>query len=62
MVVFVRKLEVVHKQVGDRLIPYDLQIACVRKLEVICQMCAHCRIDHSEWQHGELLIQLGRLV
>ena len=32
---FVRKLEVVHKEVGGCLISYDLQLACVRKLEVI---------------------------
>ena len=35
MVVFVRKLEVVHKQVGGYLILYDLQPHCVRKLEII---------------------------
>ena len=35
LVVFVRKLEVVHKQVRSCLISYNLQLACVRKLEVI---------------------------
>ena len=44
MVVFVRKLEVVHKQVGGCLISYEFQLACtyflsifflIRKLEVI---------------------------
>ena len=34
-IVFGRKLEVVHTQVGGYLIPYNLQLACVRKLEVI---------------------------
>ena len=32
MVVFVRKLKVVHKQVGDCLISYHLQLACLKKL------------------------------
>ena len=30
---FVRKLEVVHKQVGGCLISYNLQLVCVRKLD-----------------------------
>ena len=30
-----RKLEVVHKEVGGCLISYNLQLACIRKLEVI---------------------------
>ena len=30
-----RKLEVVHKEVGGCLISYNLQLACVRKFEVI---------------------------
>ena len=30
-----RKLEVIHKQVVGYLIPYKLQLACVRKAEVI---------------------------
>ena len=34
-IVFVRKLKVVHKQVGGCLISYNLQLACVRELEVI---------------------------
>ena len=33
--VFVWKLEVVHKEVGGFLIPYSLQLAFVRRLEVI---------------------------
>jgi len=33
--VTVRKLEVVHKEVGGRLISYNLQLSCVRKLEVV---------------------------
>ena len=32
---FVRKLKVVHKEVGDCLISYNLQLAYVRRLEVI---------------------------
>ena len=32
---YMRKLEVVHKEVGGCLISYILQLACVRKLEVI---------------------------
>ena len=32
---FVRKLEVVHKEVGGCLISYNLQLACVMMLEVI---------------------------
>ena len=32
---YTRKLEVVHKEVGGCLISYNLQIACVGKLEVI---------------------------
>ena len=32
---YMRKLEVVHKEVGGCLISYNLQLACVRKLEVI---------------------------
>ena len=35
MVVFVWKLEVVHKKTGGCLISYNLQLACVKKLEVI---------------------------
>ena len=35
MVVFVRKLEALHKLVGGCLISFDLQLACVRKLEVV---------------------------
>ena len=35
MVAFVRKSEFVHKQVGGCLISYNLQLACVKKLEVI---------------------------
>ena len=35
MVVFVEKLEVVHKQGGDYLISFNLQLSCVRKIEVI---------------------------
>ena len=34
-IVFVRKMEVVHKQAGGYLIPYNLQPPSVRKLEVI---------------------------
>ena len=33
--VFVRKLEVVQKQVRGSMISYNLQLACVRKMEVI---------------------------
>ena len=32
---YIRKLKVVHKEDGDCLISYNLQLACVRKLEVI---------------------------
>ena len=32
---FVRKLEAVHKEVGGCLISYNLQLACLTKLEVI---------------------------
>ena len=32
---YMRKLKVVHKEVGGCLISYNLQLACVRKLEVI---------------------------
>ena len=32
---FVRKLEVVHKEIGSCMISYNLQLACVRKLEVL---------------------------
>ena len=32
---YMKKLEVVHKEVGGCLISYNLQLACVRKLEVI---------------------------
>ena len=31
---YTRKLEIVHKEVGGCLISYNLQLACVRKLEV----------------------------
>ena len=34
-IIFVRKLEVVYKQVGGCLISYNLKLACVRMLEVI---------------------------
>ena len=34
-IIFVRKLEVVHKQVGGYLISYNLPLAFVRKLKVI---------------------------
>ena len=43
-----RKLEVVHKEVGGCPISYNLQHACVRKLEVIWPD-AHCRVDSSNW-------------
>ena len=36
MIGFVRKLVIVHKHVVGRLIPYNLELACVRKLEAIC--------------------------
>ena len=35
---YMRKLENVHKQVGGYLIPYNLQLAFVRKLEVVQTM------------------------
>ena len=35
MIKFVRKLEVVHKEVLGCLISYNLKLACLRKLEVI---------------------------
>ena len=44
-----RKLEIVHKEVGGCLIACTLQIACVRRLEVSDQMCAHCRVDRFEF-------------
>ena len=42
---YLKMLEVVHKQVGDCLIWYNLQLACVRNLEVIC---SHCLVNFSE--------------
>ena len=54
MVVFVRELSVVHKQVRSCLIQFNLQHACWRLSD---QICAHWRIDHSEWQDVELLNQ-----
>ena len=44
-VVFVKKLEVAHKQVRDYLIPYVLQPTW----RLSDQMRAYCRVDHSEW-------------
>ena len=32
---YTRKLEVVHKEIGGCLISYNLQLACIAKLEVI---------------------------
>ena len=55
-IAFVRKLKLLHKQVGGYLISYSLQLACVRKLEVFDEMNAHCRIDRSE-----LIIRNGRV-
>ena len=49
MVVFIRKLEVVHKNIGGCLISYNLQLACVRGWRLSDQMHAHCRVDCSEW-------------
>ena len=46
---FVRELEVVYKQVGIYLISYNLQLACVRKLEVIWPDMLQCRVDRIEW-------------
>ena len=51
-IAFVGKLEVVHKEVEGCLISYNLQLACIRKLEVIWplvsdQMWAHCCVDCS---------------
>ena len=43
-----RKLEIEHKEVGGCLIACTLQLACVRKLEVSDQICAHCRVYRSE--------------
>ena len=48
---YTRKLEVVHKEVGGCLIPYNLQLACVRKYEVSDQIGVHRRVDHSEKQN-----------
>ena len=46
-IVFGRKLEVLHKEVGGCLISYNLQLACVRMLDVIWPD-AHCRVDRSD--------------
>ena len=46
---FARELEVVYKQVGIYLISYNLQLACVRKLEVILPDMLHCCEDRIEW-------------
>ena len=43
MVIFVRKLEVVQKQVRGFMIPYYLQLACVWKLEIIWVLHNPCQ-------------------
>ena len=61
MVVFVRKLEVVHNQVGGCLISYNLQLACLRKVGV---GWPDTRIvDPSEWTQWcvfQSVIYVGR--
>ena len=46
-----------HKQVGGYLIPYNLQLACVRKWRLSDQMRAHCCVDRSELEYHESLTQ-----
>ena len=60
-----RKLGVVHKEVGGHLIPYNLQSPCVRKLEVIWpDVCALPRgslwFDRTviQWVHAICRIEL----
>ena len=63
MVVFVRKLEVVHMQVGGGLISYNLQLACVvynKEVGGYLTRCAHFRVDPYEWHYGESVSHEGR--
>ena len=57
-----RLLEVVHKQVGGCLISYNLQLACVRKLEFIWPDVCLLRslsIINGEWISAQCLTRLG---
>ena len=59
MVEFFRKLVVVQKQVGGCLIPYNLQLACARKLKVIWpDVCALLR--RSLWMATSWMIHSVR--
>ena len=49
--------QLLHKQVGGYLIPYHLQLACVRKWRLSDQMRAHCCVDRSELEYHESLTQ-----
>ena len=46
---YMTKLKVVHKEVGGCLISYNLQLACVKMLEVIWPD-AHCHVNRLNWQ------------
>ena len=54
--VSVRKLEVVHKQVEGYLIPYNRQLAFVRKVEGYFTRCVYCHIDRSEFENKKLIL------
>ena len=61
---YVRKLKVVHKEVGGCLIRYNLQLACEGKLEIICialndeSLITHSVTQYVRYVGKELLWQL----